>query len=585
MLRLCACYAQPALVEINGSCPSRGHSAIIIAEWLLEPHHHSNGATSSVLRMFQMAHQQQRRRRRRVHDPAQQDTSLSRRLRENRNVALSHLDEIIRKYAELQDDGEDDYRKKTRKGSERNRQSSSERSEEDEESEESDTDIEEELKQSDKMPDSEEGENEEEETSVDQENEADQKMDMASDEDRDKEKEDCDDETDNVMEEATEQESSPASTSSSQDKGSPNTTLESEVEAQLSSSSGLPSSPAKAKSDDEDNEEQEACDTTRDLVEESEEPSGLVPSSVDKGPTQIKDDSDVSLDSKTNEKHKSAQNYLLPNIRVSLENKDEDNSEQDGEDVAVPTDHPPCAGSDAEIDSELARSPVVEEESWVNVNTEETHVKRMRSPDSEAASMEEEPLCTETAGDHDNEDAAASDGQRSADSPAATKVHTEAAELDPCGNIRDCDSSPLGSSNGVHATTPVRSTSVNRLKLNKDKATHRNSHKPRKTEEDSPTPYRKRKYMSSGSWAERNGLKRHNGKKYPEDHIESNRKRVKMDCSFTALASSSDCDSDDDDDTPGLMMTCSPRETPIKRTRKAHVFTQCDPDEVIVLSD
>lgn len=524
-----------------------------------------------------------------VNDPAQQDNSLARRLRENRNMAVSHLDAIIKKYAELQDDGEEDYKKKMKKEPERTRQSSSE---EEEESEDSDTNIEEELEKCKDITESEEEENEEEEISADQENEADQKMDMASGgEDGEKEKEE---ETDNVMEEATEQESSPTSISSSHDKDSTNTTLESEVEAQLSASPDLPSndSPAKAKSDDEHEEEQEACVTTPgDQGEENEEDSDSVQSSVDKGLNKSEEDATLNCDANSG-RHKSPQKYLLPDMRVSLEEKDKENAEQDVEDVTELTPDPPCEEIDAEMDSELSMSPVVQEESCVNVDTEEVCVRRA-SMDSEAASMEEEPVCTDTAGNHDDhspaDDAADSEEQRLSDSPATEPQVTNAAaaDLDTCENKPERDSSPLGSSNGVHAATQIRSTSLNRLKLNKVKATHRDSHKPRKTEEDSPTPYRKRKGIPSKNWTEKNGLSRYNGKKYREDYRESNRKRVKMErSSFTSPCSSSDYDSDNDGgDTPGLMMTCSPRETPTKRVKKSHVFTQCDPDEVIVLSD
>ncbi|XP_069800420.1 death domain-associated protein 6 isoform X2 [Dendropsophus ebraccatus] len=572
-----------------------------------------------------------------VNDPAQQDTSLSRRLRENRNTAMSRLDDIIRKYADMQDDGEDDHRMKTRRGPEKTKQSSSEASEEEEESEDSETDIEEELEQSNEQVDSEEEENEEE-IAADQENEADQKMDMASGaEDSEKGKEDGGDD-ENVMEEqeeATEQESSPASTSasSSNDKDSPNTTLESEAEAQLPASPDLPplsnDPPDKAKSDEEHNEEPEAPESitptdTADQMEEEQEHNDSVPSPVDKGSEENEDaaasvippcDSPSDIQVYTT-KHNTQ--YFLPDMTVSIE-KDEDDSGED-EGVAGPADDQSSEG-DA---SETSLSPAVQEETDANENIEESSVKRKRSIDSEAASMEEEPACTDMAendedddnndnsdnddegddngddndGDNNNDDdhlenSAASRGQSPSNSlnaeqeETATSAHTDTADPDPCEKETDCDLSPVGSSNGVHTATQVQSTSLNRLKLNKDKATLRDSPKPRNTQEASPPPNRKRKGMFPKKWTN-NGLTRYNGKEYTEGHKEKKCKRAKMDCSYTSLSSSSDSDSDsfeEDERTPGLMMTCSPRETPKKSIIKSNVSTQCDPDEVIVLSD
>ncbi|XP_056395473.1 death domain-associated protein 6 [Hyla sarda] len=652
-----------------------------------------------------------------VNDPAVQDISLARRLRENRNMAMNRLDEIIKKYAELQDDGAEDHRMKTRKGPEKSRVSSSEGSEEEEEeeeSEDSETDIEEELERSNKAPESEE-ENEEE-VPADPENESDQKMDMASGaEDGEKGKKDGDDE--NVIEEqeeVTEQESSPASTSasSSHDKDSPNTTLDYEA-------SDLPplsnESSAKAKSDDEHNEEPEACETPEnaaDPMEVEQEHDDSAPNSVDTGSKETEDViSNCNSPSDTREdsaKHKNPQKFLLPDMTVSIE-KDKENS---GEGVTGLIDDRSYEGNA----SERSVSPGVQEEGDANVNMEESSAKR-KSIDSEPGSMEGWPLCTDEAKsddepDHDPaedgggsvedgggsvedgggsvedgggsvedgggsvedgggsvedgggsvedgggsvedgggsvedgggsvedgggsvedgggsvedgggsvedgggsvedgggsvedgggsvedgggsvEDSAASMDHSPPDSPMVerevptTNVHTETTDLDTYD--KDCGLSPLGSSNGVHKTAQVQSTLLNRLKLNKDKATPRDSPKPRNTEQASPLPNRKRKAMSPKKWTNNNGLTQYNGKEYTEDHNKKDHKRAKMDCSYTSLSSSSDSDSDsivEDERTPGLMMTCSPRETPKKSTKKTHVSTQCDPDEVIVLSD
>ncbi|XP_069602395.1 death domain-associated protein 6 isoform X2 [Ranitomeya imitator] len=536
-----------------------------------------------------------------VNDPAQQDLSLSRRLRENRNTALNSLDTIIKKYAQLQDDSEEDTRRKTRRTSGKHTQSSTQsssgESEEDVESENSETDIEEELKHSKESPDSEEGENEEE-VAADQENEADQKMDMAS--DGEKEKEDGG--------EATEQDSSPAS-STSLDKDSSNTTLESEVEAQLSGSSGLPSngSPAKAKSDDEQNEEPEVCDTPTNSEEQTEENQDDTVLRQSPEINEFEETEDLLLNCESSpdntvneENHKNTEKYLLPDMTVSLMVKDKDDLEGDGKDVTEPEDDPSPEASDAEMYSEPPPSPVGQEESCPDGNTEEPSASRRTSIDSDAASTKEETICIENAGNHDHEDddsvvdAAASRDRTPSDSPiredevTLTKVHSAATAPDDCENKTDCDLSPLRSRNGVHMATPVRKTSLHRLKLRKiNSSLIKDSCKPSDQEEDRSPPRRKRKDMSPENWTNHNGLSIFNGKERTEDHKEKSSKRIKLDHSYTSLSSSSDVDSiTEDEDTPGLMMTCSsPVDTPTKPTKKSHVSTQCDPDEVIVLSD
>ncbi|XP_071981820.1 death domain-associated protein 6 isoform X2 [Engystomops pustulosus] len=522
-----------------------------------------------------------------VNDPAQQDTSLSRRLRENRNTALTRLDDIIKKYAELQEDGDDDYKMKTRRAPERNKESSSS---EEEESEDSETDIEEELEQSNEMEDNDEAENEEELISAEQENEADQKLDMASggEEDREKDKGDGENEE---QEDATEQDSSPASTSTSHDKDSSNTTLESEVEAQLSVSSDLPplanDSPGKAKSDDEQSEEPEADvspASTQDQMEEDQEDGNGVQSSEDEG---LKENQEAATCEANTGEDENRGKYLLPDMTVSLENQDKDNSEHEAEDDEL------CEGTDAETHSEASVSPAVQEESCTNVNADE--------PSESRASIEEEEeeVCMVTTGNHgdgdqpdDSADSGDDEDQKPLDSPvseheaAEANAHTDASDLDNCENQTDCDPSPLGSSNGVEEATEVQKTPLKHLKP--AKLTLRDSPKPRVTKEDSPPPNRKRKATTPEKWPQNNGLSRYNGKRYAEAHKESSRKRAKMDC-YSSYSSSSGSDSEieQDDQTPGLMMTCSPMETPTKPIIrvKTHVSTQCDPDEVIVLSD
>ncbi|XP_069097965.1 death domain-associated protein 6 [Pleurodeles waltl] len=119
-------------------------------------------------------------------DPALMDPTLARRLRENRSVALTHLDEVVRKYAVMQDEGEEEMDRRRRRGSMQLRrgvkgspasssidQESEEDEKENEEQEEeddyededdvsSDTDIEEELQKCEDLSEPEEEAAEEE---------------------------------------------------------------------------------------------------------------------------------------------------------------------------------------------------------------------------------------------------------------------------------------------------------------------------------------------------------------------------------------------------------------------------------------
>ncbi|XP_078497760.1 death domain-associated protein 6 isoform X2 [Lissotriton helveticus] len=107
-------------------------------------------------------------------DPALMDPILARRLRENRSVALTQLDEVVRKYAVMQDDGEEEIDRKRRRGSmhlrrgvkgspvstsidqESNEEEEEEEDEDEDEDESSDTDIEEELQKCEDLSEPEE---------------------------------------------------------------------------------------------------------------------------------------------------------------------------------------------------------------------------------------------------------------------------------------------------------------------------------------------------------------------------------------------------------------------------------------------
>lgn len=124
-------------------------------------------------------------------DPALMDPVLARRLRENRSVALTHLDEVVRKYAVMQDDGEEEMDRKRRRGSMHLRKGvkgspvsssidqESEEDEDEDEDESSDTDIEEELQKCEDLSEPEEEALAEEEPVPDI-TESDQRMDNRS---------------------------------------------------------------------------------------------------------------------------------------------------------------------------------------------------------------------------------------------------------------------------------------------------------------------------------------------------------------------------------------------------------------------
>ncbi|OCT67828.1 hypothetical protein XELAEV_18039132mg [Xenopus laevis] len=129
-------------------------------------------------------------------DPALQDPSLARRLRDNRGIAVSHLDNVIKKYADMQDEGEGEESRKIKQENERSPSSSrggqnswsrgrkvsspsSQESEEDE-SVDSETDIEDELKQCEQLSNEEEGDVDAEPPAVDQDNGVDQDMEPAT---------------------------------------------------------------------------------------------------------------------------------------------------------------------------------------------------------------------------------------------------------------------------------------------------------------------------------------------------------------------------------------------------------------------
>ncbi|XP_018413610.1 PREDICTED: death domain-associated protein 6 [Nanorana parkeri] len=213
-------------------------------------------------------------------DPAEQDSSLARRLRENRSLAENQLEDVIKKYAELQDEGEDeDWKNKNQdnelpstskdvklQDSPRSRKSQSEEDEEDEESEESDVDIEEELRQSQEVADGEE----DEEVPVDYLNETDQKMEGASSpmnsspagkEDEEEESDNSDQTGDDVIEEGTDkdedQELSSGITSLSPEKEDLNASLELEADAADPASSGHSNDGQLANNSQEDHAEPE----------------------------------------------------------------------------------------------------------------------------------------------------------------------------------------------------------------------------------------------------------------------------------------------------------------------------------------
>ncbi|XP_075042550.1 death domain-associated protein 6 isoform X3 [Mixophyes fleayi] len=573
-----------------------------------------------------------------VNDPALQDSSLARNLRDNRKVATARLDDIIKKYAELQDDGEVEETKRKKesempstskddKVSQRSRQTPSPEQvseEEEEESDDSDTDIEEELKQSQQIEDGEGGEDEEEESPGDQENEADQNMDIASDpqvfssageEDSDKEEEDDidygeEDIIQEVEEEAMEQESSPASTLLSHDKESQNTSIESEGEALPSDSPGLlvhcDDTPTTAEIENEHSVEQEDCvnqsitsgeTSVEEYTEVEHESGGLAQVTAERSEKNAIENGNVLLECKSpagkielTGEHADVQNNLLPAICSSIEKNDGD-VEPFGEDLADDTSQGGSgdARTVAEIE-ESSPSEVSRKECLEGVYPEEPCVDSRTSIDTEVHRSEgctttgEEPVCVDTSVIDDlvvdssftkNQEPSSSDTEHSDE---ITQTSIDALDENICENNTDSDRSPLGNSNGVDVATEMQKSSP---KLNKHKTAHRDSIKPRLIKQER-SPCRKRKKIPSSSWTE-NGVTKCNG----SDQVEGQAKRAKTDCSHTSLSSSSDPDSDNNL-TLDLVGTCSPPGTPTRpseQANKSHASTQCDPDEVIVLSD
>ncbi|XP_063794315.1 death domain-associated protein 6 isoform X2 [Pseudophryne corroboree] len=546
-----------------------------------------------------------------VNDPALQDQSLARHLRDNRNMALSHLDDIIKKYAEMQDDGEEEERKKWKresempstskdeKGAYSSRRSSSPASdeEEEEESDDSDTDIEEELKQCEQIEDGEDGE--EEESPGDQENDADPNMDTASDpqvisggeEDGEKGEEDGDEDLIEEAEEATGQESSPASTSLSNDKESINTSLESEEDVRPSDTIGLQcnDTTTSAKIEDENTrEEEDGANQNMTSGETSlEDHTEVEDENSDVKGKDEKEDAEVPLECEPpigqiegSGKSADGKNNLLPDIKDSLaeQNEGDESGEENlsevadislgesGDERTVPETEPLSPSESVSKDcstSEYTDEPC--EQSRTRIDTEVRSIE-------ESTTTEMEQDCVDTSVKNQ--------------SPSGGDVGRCALDVDSGEVNTDCDMSPLGNSKGVDAATEMENSSVPRLKRDKSKIFLKDSIKHRKIKEES-TPSRKRKKIPSPTRTE-NGIVKYNGSDQGDVHLKRKCMKAKTDCSsHTSLSSSTDADSDNDI-TLDLVVTCSPTNSPPRSSEqctKSHASTQCDPDEVIVLSD
>ncbi|KAM4696549.1 death domain-associated protein 6 [Rhinophrynus dorsalis] len=606
-------------------------------------------------------------------DPAHQDPLLARRLRENRNVAISHLDDVIKKYAEMQDDGEEEERKKKRKESEtpssskggqsRNRPAPSppsQESEEDEESEEadSDTDIEEELKKCEEVSDAEE---DEEQVPVDQENEADQVMENSleiqpyssggEEEDEEQEvKEDegeelQEDDSDEEGEEPLEQESSllptvlPACEETT-------TTMELEVEllpldfspVRNTFSSPLtdaPGSSAKggavsevASSRDQTEKQQTNNNQSGDVLDEkvlspiesqvtgnAQGEADLLsveresPSVMDKdthmGTYVPEGDADLPSDVRDIQA-----DLEVPNEKESLKinaQVEPDEPIMQSEASTTHEDEESLCGSGR--DGSVTQEPCVQSRS--GVSTESVHTEMcMESNSGETAShVGKVTPCAESSGEVDKSAEVGSACRRSSahsDIEVPMVVNTDVDDgAHNRGDVLQIDSSVgtgdfehtavshVGSSNGVvHVTLEMQdgdSFGILQNNAKKQVKGHRNSTTVEITKGTGPSVL-KRKRSTSRAILE-NGNRSFNGREGNMERKEKNCKRARRERSVLPVSSSSELDSDSDpspDVSVDHMVTSSSPNSPSPpsdQRLKSHASTQCDPDEVIVLSD
>ncbi|KAM8952778.1 death domain-associated protein 6 [Pelodytes ibericus] len=566
-------------------------------------------------------------------DPAHQDPTLHRRLRDNRNMAVTRLDDLIKKYAVMQDEGEEEEQKKKRKESElpqsskSKRQTPSPQSHEDEESEdedeeESETDIEEELKHCQEMSDGEEGEEEEaEEHPADQDNEADQRMEIqcdlqpssGGDEEEDEEQVG---EGDDGNEEDTEEPSAKGKTvdpSLPHAQRSTTATLQVEV-IPLAMDPSPDSSIEEASSHSQEhtqNTEQEGVGGTASRSEDletlqmhnnmaqdddMEEAVKSVESSVegdDTGrdtPASMKSDHDearIEEDSQSDGERCSVADEQdgieAPDINTTAMNEADGLHACVGEESILKNNGSPCLTGD----EQSSGSGGTEEESGeshtensTQIDSEvpcaESHSKESNICGDKEVSCLESSLQTEqdTTLDKNTTDLVCDKSHMRSDSPSSNHPVDKDSTLDS-NRFEDTQGLHVSSRNGVtHVSIETQASTDESIEPTLCNRTNASAPPPRKRKR-SP----KRLLLKNGSGTL-------NGSKETEAGITQKCKRARNDRSYASLPSSPDPDSDNTPDISlDLMVTCSPPSSPPNPCHRSHASTQCDPDEVIVLSD
>uniref|UniRef100_A0A8C5WGE8 Death domain-associated protein 6 n=1 Tax=Leptobrachium leishanense TaxID=445787 RepID=A0A8C5WGE8_9ANUR len=582
-------------------------------------------------------------------DPAHQDSALQRRLRDNRSVSLNRLEDLIKKYAEMQDEGEEEDRKKRRKNDTQSSSKVSSKptpppspgSEEEESSEESETDIED-LVNSEEIADGEGKEEEEEEQPVEQENEADQRMEIPSDpqpfsstgedEEEGEETDDKNEEADYEMEEGeqVDQSTTPASSPQTNKEESHLSSLELEIEVLPLDRS--PCSPGKATSP------HSSMDRPSEELKEV--------SSV-----ESKSEHDATRDDTESQELKVCENAAEneeENAENMLENMhDEDHEKSDVEDRDISStvnndvnitadvlqvetdlqaDGESCASGNVETEevSEVKSNFNDAEDDQLNKctgNASTSFIKRTTPVDGEkvltqSCQVDADIQCIESPQDStERRDKIAScreSNLQSKNSALKKKTASTNSELQhnkshtkvssPAGyNALYIDSyagndvhgvpegSHVGSSNGVYRVkregkplqgSPFRSNHKNFI---------RDSPKSKRTNDIVMLSSKIKKSPSSQIMV-KNGKRLLNGSGQGEGKIEKPPKKQRTERYYASpLPNKPDKNKDRTPDiTLAMVVTCSPPVSPSSTGTQplmSHVSTQCDPDEVIVLSD
>ncbi|XP_053328697.1 death domain-associated protein 6 isoform X2 [Spea bombifrons] len=512
-------------------------------------------------------------------DPANQDSSLQRRLRENRSVALTRLDDIIKKYAVMQDEGEEDESNRSKKENESpsssraeesssrhaesppSRESAEEEETEEEDDEESETDIEDDLKRSQEVS-GEEGDEEEEEQPADPDNEDDQRMDIPDSQPPSS--------NDNRLNEEGEEPpgecSTPTSSAPAVQEEAPVTKANLEAEC--------PSDPSieEATSTSRRGEEQEelykadasSADTSQSdkkiiLQMENHSPGGLTLKGVTSVKIKVQKDNPVNVNEcgapAGMESDKTSDTNVLPMKKVKSCSASAElcRSKSKMDNAADPgTDFSPVRSGNKRTSLLKHKSLGVTEKG--------------SSPSTNIMSRQTE---NESTSDVDTDDFVI--GKPSV--KRRLKADRPQNVDNGVGNVMKNTEVPhTGNSNGIVHVITERRKSTSRSTKDNAADGHSGSAKCGRTKEPSPPPRKRKKSPSL-----ENGKRTMNG----GGEMESRCKKARSDCSNTSLPASPDPDDEreDPDITLDLEVTCIPLSTPTKQILK------CDPDEVIVLSD